>query len=98
MTPAHTKADKLMAVVEALKTAGYDLAVILSIVKGIQGTGYESLQELPDHFSIINNKYLSIPAPAPVDVPLLFDMNNTTGPAIEVPPEEQKLMALTFWL
>jgi hypothetical protein len=95
MTPEHPQAERLLSVIEALKASGYDLATILSIVKGIQGMGYESLQELPKHFSIINNKYLLVPAPT--EESMLFDINNIMGPALEAPPEEQKLMALTFW-
>ena len=98
MTPDHPQAERLLSVVEALKTSGYDLATILSIVKGIQNSlGYADIQELPKHFSIINNKYLSVPLQSGQES-AFFDIEEIGAPALEATPGEQKLMALTFWL
>lgn len=98
MTPDHPQAERLLSVVEALKTSGYDLATVLSIVKGIQSiAGYADTQELPKHFSIINNKYLSVPLQLGRGS-AFFDIEEIGAPELDTTPDEQKLMALTFWL
>ena len=90
MTLDHPKAERLLAIVEALKASGFDLATVLSIVKGIQKYG-----ALPTHFSIINNRYLSLPTE---QATLLLDIDDIDGGALKAPVSEQKLVALTFWL
>jgi len=93
ITPDHHQAGNLMSAVEALKASGFDVAQILGIVKGIQR--FSDHETLPPHFSIVNNKYLSVPTD---DGNLLLDINDINGQALPNPPRERKLMALTFWL
>ena len=101
MTSAHPQASRLLSVIEALKTSGYDLATVLSIVKSLQYGPYAAAQSLPKHFSVINNKYLSVPL---IDDggqnyrSYIFDIDVMNAPVLTTPPTERKLMALTFWL
>jgi len=77
--------EKLLPVCEALKLSGYELPFIAEIC------GQLSKGELPDYFSILNNKYLVIPPNH------CYDLVNCC-PVDDPSKLEPKRMALTFWL
>ena len=79
----HT--HKLLPICSALKLAGYETATIAEIMEYLQ-----TKPELPNRFSIINNRYL-----ASLDG-LVYDLD--TCKALIEPPEEPKKMAITFWI
>jgi hypothetical protein len=85
--PDHKKAEAIMSIAEALKASGYDFATILIIIKLIQGE-----DGLPSHFSIVNNRFIVIPAVRVYDLSQGAYLGSDEGAGI------RKLMALTFWI
>ena len=88
VTPDHPKADIVLSIAEALKSAGYDWATILNIFKIIQES-----PSFPTHFSIVNNKFLVFSTSD--DGQIIYSLNECKY--IDS-PGEHKLMALTFWM
>ena len=69
---------------DALKIAGYEFSVIFDIFLNLYG-----LADLPEFFSIINNRYLTFPDGYIYDLLECIKVDT---------PKEKKLMALTFWI
>jgi hypothetical protein len=89
VSPGHPKAEIVTSIAEALKSSGYDWATTLNIFKVIQEGSV-----FPTHFSIVNNKFLVFPN-SENSRPTIYNLD--TCEYVES-PEENKLMALTFWM
>jgi hypothetical protein len=76
--------DKLLPICEALKLSGFETATIADIMDNLQNE-----PELPSRFSIINNRYLVYRGD------LIYDLQKSI--VIEQPDEEKK-MAIIFWI
>jgi hypothetical protein len=76
--------DKLLPICEALKLSGFETATIADIMDNLQNE-----PELPNRFSIINNRYLVYKRD------LVYDLQKSV--VIEQPDEEKK-MAVIFWI
>lgn len=77
--------EKFLPICAALKLAGYDTAIISEIMRYVQAKN-----PIPERFSIVNNRYLACTDG------LVYDLEQCK--ALMGVPEEQKKMALTFWI
>lgn len=76
--------DSIRSAGDALKLSGYEFSTIFDIVLNIH-----KQEETPKHFSIINNRYLTFPESQ------IYDLVECESVST---PQEDKLMAITFWI